>query len=67
MDKTLLTELVVADMNIKSISKIRRISFNDEVRKAFKQYQINSYFDLIRFDMDKAKELRNLAVNEQLL
>lgn len=67
MDKKLLTDLVVADMNIKSISKIRKISFNDEVRKVFKEYQINSYFDLIRFDADKAIELRKLAVNEQLL
>ncbi len=67
MDKKLLTDLVIADMNIKSRSKVSKISFNDEVRKVFKFYQINSYFDLILFDTDKAMELRNLAVNEQLL
>ena len=67
VDRQLLTDLVSAEMNIRNVIKMYPISFNDEVRKTFMEYQVESYFDLIKSDTRKAIELRRLAVKEHLL
>lgn len=67
MDQNLLTDLVIAEMNIRNRIKLNKISYNDEVRKAFKDNEVTSFFDLIVYDMGKAKELRKLAKREHLL
>jgi hypothetical protein len=65
--KQLLGDLAVAERNIKDRIKYFRISFDEEVRKAFIENKVESYFDLIRADYGKAIELRELAVREKLI
>jgi hypothetical protein len=67
VDQQLLTDLVLAEMNIRKMIKINKISFNDIVRKTFMDYEVNSFYDLIKFDELKALELREIAKKEHLI
>jgi hypothetical protein len=67
VDQQLLTDLVLAEMNIRKMIKISKISFNDVVRKTFMEYEVNSFYDLIKFDELKALELREIAKKERLI
>ncbi len=67
VDQKLLTDLVSAEMNIRKMIKINRISFNDVVRKTFMEYEVNSFYDLIKYDEVKALELREIAKKEHLI
>ncbi len=67
VDQKLLTDLVSAEMNIRKMIKINRISFNDVVRKTFMEYEVNSFYDLIQYDEVKALELREIAKKEHLI
>ncbi len=67
VDQQLLTDLVLAEMNIRKMLKISKISFNDVVRKTFMEYEVNSFYDLIKYDELKALELREIAKKERLI
>ncbi len=66
-EQQLLTDLAIAERNTKSKLKYYQLRFADEIREAFAANNVNSYFDLVRKDLGRALELRDLAVRENLL
>ncbi len=66
-EQQLLTDLAVAERNMKRKSSIYSIDFFKNVTDAFKMTRTNSFADLIKTDPQKALALRDLAVKEKLL
>jgi len=66
-EQQLLTDLAIAEKNMRSKLKFGRPEFADELTDAFREYHVESFLDLVRADMHKAIELRQLAVKEELL
>jgi len=66
-EQQLLTDLAVAERNTKGKLKYYQLRFAEEIRDAFTKNNVNTYFDLVRKDLKKALELRELALKENLL
>lgn len=66
-EQQLLTDLAIAERNTKNKLKYYQLRFADEIRDAFLTNNVNTYFDLVRKDLDRALELRDLALRENLL
>lgn len=63
----LLTDLAVAERNMKLRSRNYSILFFNKVSDAFRQTHATSYFDLVEKDVSLALELHAVAENENLL
>ena len=67
LEQQLLTELAVAERNTSYELRYNRLRFTNEVMKVFSLEKVSSYFDLIRTDVKKALELRDIAKKEKLI
>ena len=63
----LITDLAVAERRIKDVIKFRDINYGHEVDDAFEKHHIRTYYDLLQVDLEKALDLRDLAIKEKLI
>jgi len=66
-EQQLLTDLALAERNMKRKSKVYSVEFFKGVTKAFTSTKSTSFADLVRSDIELALTLRDLAVKENLL
>ncbi len=66
-EQQLLTDLAIAEKNLRGRMKINRPVYADRLMDAFREYSVHSFMDLVEADINKAVELRDLARVENLL
>ena len=66
-EQELLTDLAIAERNMKRKSSIYSVTFFKSVTDAFRTTRTNSFADLVEKDTRCALALRDLAVRENLL
>jgi hypothetical protein len=66
-EQQLLTELAIAERNMKRKSAIYSVAFFKSVTEAFRSTRTHTFADLVRKDLRQAVALRELAIKEKLL
>ena len=66
-EQELLTDLAVAERNMKQKSIVYSVNFFNRISDAFKITNASSFADLVNSDLMLALELRDLAVKENLI
>lgn len=66
-EQQLLTDLAVAERNMKQKSIVHSVDFFNRVSDAFRLTKANSFAELIQTDLRLALELRELAIKEKLI
>ena len=66
-EQELLTNLAVAERNMKQKSIVYSVDFFNKVADAFRLTKANSFAELINIDLRLALELRELAIRERLI
>jgi hypothetical protein len=66
-EQQLLSELAIAERNMKKKSSIYSVTFFKSVTDAFRRTDTHSFADLVRKDVKGALALRELALKEKLL
>ena len=69
-EQQLVAELAMADLAASELAagdELGEVTYFTEVAEAFKSNKVESYLDLIALNVEKALELRNIAVKEKLL
>ncbi len=66
-EQQLLTDLAVAERNMKRKSSVYSVTFFKSVTDAFKSTATHSFADLVQKDISMALQLRDIAVQEKLL
>jgi hypothetical protein len=66
-EQQLLTDLAVAERNMKHKSRRYSLNFFNKASEAFKLTRTRTYFDLVRSDVNLAVQLREIAIREKLI
>lgn len=66
-EQQLLTDLAVAERNMKRKSSVYSVTFFKSVTDAFKVTATHSFADLVQKDVQVALQLRDIAIEEKLL
>lgn len=66
-EQQLLTDLAIAERNMKHKSKRYNLLFFNQTSEAFRKTKTRTYFDLVRADVNLAVHLRELAIREKLI
>ena len=66
-EQELLTDLAVAERNMKQKSIVYSVDFFNKVADAFRLTRANSFAELINVDLRLALELLDLAIKERLI
>ena len=66
-EQELLTDLAVAERNMKQKSIVYSVDFFNQVADAFRMTKANSFAELINLNLRLALELRELAIKERLI